>query len=690
MKKVVVIFCLLVLLIQFVQIIYFQRYNFAAKYDTEYWKDRYEHSQYELPLSKRTIGDDGLHAYAGYKLINGANPFSINIDKPPAGKYFLGLSIFIFQNPLYIVLFFGFCTLIVFYFIAKHFFKNNNLALFATTFLFLDPLFFSQFWITTLDLIQLSFLLLNILLLINVEKLRRWSILVATVSGLSLGIFAEVKPPIIFPVIFILETIFVFYKGFKKEYLFFLLGLMFGIVLPYLRFIYLGNDIIDILKVHKFMASIYLQSQLKTHIEAIWMTLLTGKFPNIVTGSLINVSEWWILWPVITLFGITMAIYSLFSKSITVLSKGFAVFLLIVLILFTVIPSYPRYLVIIFPFLYLFGIKFMQIFLGRDKLIAMCLVLLTYGIVNSFLFLLPKPESSLNGFYYNLSHLYFHDIYQENIVRNALGLTRSQFRHIANKAFDDARIRVIEIKELNKNIPIFATKGNVKIGITYKTQDLGSFYEEKVIELVQKEGIWKIKWDWNLVFNGFSPDFIVQTEMVLGKRGSIISASGEILAQDYSSYLVSVNPEKIDLKKENEMLKFISLIGDVKAPHLQNAYLENSMPGTYVPLVTLFYPLDSKIRIKLLSFPGVKITPYPSRIYNGIDSLTVSNTLYKECCTRIYSKNYHGIAGLEGEYDSLLSGNDGGSILIKDRKGNIIKTILKRQSKIGQDVVVPL
>lgn len=691
MKKIVIVSCLLILVVQFAQIIYFQRHSFTEKYDIGYWKDRYEHSQYELPLSKRTIGDDGLHAYAGYKLIKGANPFSINIDKPPAGKYFLGLSILIFQNPLYIVLLFGFCTLIIFYFIAEHFFKNSSLALFATAFLFLDPLFFSQFWITGLDLLQLFFLLLNILLLINVKKLRRWSIFAVLGSGLSLGLFAQVKPPIIFPVIFILETVFLFYKGLKKEYLFFILGLMFGIVLPYLRFIYLGNDIIDILKVHKFMAVIYLQSQLKTHIGAIWLTLLTGKFPNIVTGSLINVSEWWILWPVITFFGVIMAIFSLFSKSMPILNKGFAAFLLIVLILFTVIPSYPRYLVIILPFLYLFGIKFTRIFLSQNKVIALCLILLGYGIINSFFFLLPKPESTLNGFYYNLSHLYFHDIYQENIANNnVLGLTINQFRHTANKAFDDAKIKVIEIKELDKNIPMFATKGDVRIGVTYKTQDLGSFYEEKIIKLVQKEGIWKIKWDWNLVFNGFSPDFIVRTETILGKRGAIISMSGKILAKDYESYLVSVNPEKIDLKREDEMLKFISLLGDVKAPHLQNAYLENSLPGTYVPLVSLFRPLDDKTKAKLLSFPGVKINSYPSRIYNGIDGLTIMNTLYKECCTRIYSKNYHGVAGLEGEYDSLLSGSDGGSILIKDRKGNIIKTILKRQAKIGQDVIVEL
>ena len=475
----------MIFIVQFVQIIYFQRNSFTAKYDTEYWKDRYEHSQYELPLSKRTIGDDGLHAYAGYKLIKGVNPFSINIDKPPAGKYFLGLSILIFQNPLYVVLLFGFCTLIVFYFIAKHFFKNNSLALFATTLLFLDPLFFSQFWVTALDLIQFFFLLFNILLLINIQKLRRWNLLIVLGAGLSLGLFVEVKPPILFPFIFILETAFLLYKGLKKEYLLFIFGLLLGILLPYLRFIYLGNGIVEILKVHKFMASIYLQSHLKAHVGAIWLTLLAGKFPNIVTGSLTHVSEWWILWPVITYLGIMMAIFSFFSKIISVFYRGLSIFLLALLIVFTFIPSYPRYLVIALPFLYLFAIKFTQVFLSKDKIITLCLVLLAYGTVNSFFFLFPKPEVSLNGFYYNLSHLYFHDVYQENIAdANALGLTRNQFRYTANKALENAGVKEIEVKELTKNIPRFATTGNVKVRLTYKTQDLGSFYEEKIIRLI--------------------------------------------------------------------------------------------------------------------------------------------------------------------------------------------------------------
>ncbi len=688
-RKIVIIFCLLIFVVQFFQIIYFQRSLFAEKYDAEYWKDRYEHSQYQLPLSKRIIGDEGLFAYSGYRIINGDNPFSINVDKPPVAKYLFGLSILLFHNPLHIVLLFGLATLIVFYFIAKQIFKNRSLALLVTTMLFLDPLFFSQFWVTALDLIQLFFLLLNILLLINIKKFRDWNIAVILGSGLSLGFFAEVKPPIILPVIFVLETLFLFYKCLRKEYLLFLLGLSLGIIMPYLRFIFLGNNIIEILRLHKYMASIYLQSQLKAHVGAVWLALLIGKFPNVVTGALINVSEWWILWPVIAFSGTLMAIFSLFAKR-NIFNKGLAIFLLVTLMIFTFIPSYPRYLVVVLPFLYLFGINFIESFFHKGRLITYS-ILLFFGIINSFFFLLPKAETSLNGFYYNLSHLFLHDVYQESIAdKDSLGLTRDQFRHVANKAFDGAKIRAIEVKELSKNVPMFAETGDLKIGVTYKTQDLGSFYEEKIIKLVNKDGKWKIKWDWNIIFDGFLPSYQMETQTVLGKRGSILDAKGNKLAWDDSSNLVLFNPSMMDNGREIEMLKLIERYGYKGDISIRNAYLENVLSGSYVPLVAFHTNIKNEEKNALLSYPGIKVINYPSRIYDGnINFESIGNTFYDECCTRIYSSyNYHGVKGIEKKYDSVLWGYSGGKISMKDSKGNIVKVVFEKDKKDGKDIIL--
>jgi hypothetical protein len=688
-RKTVIIACVFVFIFQLILITYFQRGILTAKYDAQYWKDRYEHSQYQLPLSKRIIGDDGLFAYAGYRLINGDNPFSINNDKPPVAKYLFGLSILLFRNPLYVVFFLGLSTLIIFYFTATHFLKDNGLALLATAFLFLDPLFFSQFWITGLDLTQLFFLLLNLLLLINIKSLRGWNFFIILGSGLSLGLFIEVKPPIILPVIFLLETAFFFQKKLKKEYLFFIVGILLGSLLPYSRFIYLGNGLIDVLKVHKFMSSIYLQSELKAHVGAIWLSLLAGKFPNITTGSLINIAEWWIMWPILTFLGIGMAIFSFFVKKVPIFNKGIGAFLLVSLIIFTFIPSYPRYLVLILPFLYLFAISFSQRFLSKGRY-ALYSILIIAGIINSFLFLFPKQEGSLNGFYYNLSHLFFHDIYQENIAEaTALGLTRNQFRYIANKTLENAGVKEIVVKELKKNIPILAAEGTVTLRFTYKTQDLGVFHEDKIITLIKKDDKWKIKWDWNIILNDFRPNYQLESQIILGKRGSIINNSGVYLAQDFDGYLLSVNPEKISLPKEQAMLKTFSNYayrGDV---YFQNAYLENVLPDRYVPIFTTSQYISLKEKNTLLSYPGITLTPYKSRVFLSIDAKSIENTFYKECCTRIYSSfNYHGIEGVEKEFDRILWGYSGGKILMKDSKGAIIKVVFEKNKKDGQDVIL--
>jgi len=692
-KKFIIFFCFAILLFHFFQIIYSQRALFTQNYDAVYWKDRFEHSQWVLPLSKRIIGDDGLFAYIGYGLIDGGSITGFDSEVPPLGKYFIGLSIKVFNNPLYYSIFFGLASLALFYMIGARVLKNKIDSLFVISILFLDPLFFSQFWQSALDICQLFFLLAHVLFLTYIVNTKTnigsRCILYALISGFSLGLFAQVKYPIFLPLILIIESIFFILRNIKREYFAYLIGIGLAILTVNIKFFLDGNSIIDFFRFQKYVLFFYLKSQLIVHKGAIWQMLFFGNFPSLSSGELTRINEWWIAWPMIGIAGLLASIVFILKKKIPFVWKGFGLFVLGSLFILSIIPSYPRYLVIILPFLYLIVVKFVRSFLNKKRII-LYLILLLFGITNSFFFLLTKPENSLNGFYYNLSHLYFHDIYQENIVNSdVLGLTRNQFRYIANKAFDDAKIKEIYIKELSKNIPVFSPIGSVKIRVTYKTQELGSFYEEKVIKLVQENGKWEVKWDWSLVFNGFSPDFIVQTETDLGKRGAIINSGGEILAQDYGSYLVSINPEKIDLKKENEMLDFISIIGDVKAPHLQNAYLENSLPGTYVSLVSLAYPLDQKTKVKLLSFPGVKLTPYPSRIYKGMNRLTIMNTLYEECCTRIYSSyNYHGTEGVEKKYDSILWGYSGGKILIKDSKGAIIRVVFEKDKRDGEDVIL--
>ena len=197
MNKIFIVFSLLIIFSGIVRIIYSERATFAQKYDEIYWKDRFEHSQWALPLSKRIIGDDGLYAYIGYRLIRGDGLDGFDAEVPPLGKYFIGLSILIFDNPYYYALFFGLGSLYIFYLIAKRALNNSVGAYFAVALLSLDPLFFSQFWKSALDICQLFFLLAHVLLFINFvnskDNNRKKYILYALACGFSLGLFSQVK-----------------------------------------------------------------------------------------------------------------------------------------------------------------------------------------------------------------------------------------------------------------------------------------------------------------------------------------------------------------------------------------------------------------------------------------------------------------------------------------------------------------
>lgn len=689
LKNPFLIIPIFLIVLQFFQIVYFEQSYFLEKYDAVYWKDRFEHSQWQMPLSKRIIGDDGLFSYVGYQLVRGADPSFVDAEVPPLGKYLIGFSIIIFKNPAYYALFFGLGSLLLFYFVAQKLFNDKLISIPVTAVLFLDPLFFSQFFKSWLDITQLFFLLANFLLTLFIFDYKgKKRAMFLLLGGFTLGLFSQVKLPIFLPIIFLLEIGVFIHKKIKKELAFYLLGILIAIFIVYINYFMVGHSLFDFVKLQKYMISFYRLSHLDVHLGAIWKVLFLGQFPDIVTGIPSSVQEWWLVWPVITIIGLLAAFKILLSKNILIIWKMISIFVLLSLFVYSSIPFYPRYLIIILPFLYLLSVRGVGDFLSIGLKKVVFITILLYGLVNSFLFLSPAPDAFLSDFYHNYSNQYFKDIYEEDlskVSRSSMG--REEFNSILLNIFNKADIKSIGIKELERNVPRFGSNGFLKIQVMYKTQNLGPFTENKTLQLIKERNQWKIKWDWNLALNKFHPGDVVDTKIIPGKRGTIFRADNNILAQDADGYLIDIDPSKIDRNKESEMLKILSYYSKQKAVHIQDAYNENILPGSLVPIATSFLELNEADKNKLLSFPGLSLKEYPNRIYDGLNPTSITNTFYDECCSRIYSSyNYHGISGVEKKYDKKLSGYDGGEIILKDEKNNIIRKILEKKGKNGEDV----
>lgn len=686
-------FIVFIFFFQILQIIYFQRAHFLEKYDVSYWKDRFEHSQWILPLSQRAMGDDGLFTYVGYRLVEGEDPSKNNPETAPVGKYLLGISVKIFGSSAYYALFFGISCIVVFYFIARKLLASLY-ALFVTVFLLFDPLFFSQFWKGWLDIPQLFFLLLTIVLLLYIKN--QWTlktILLTFISGLSLGLFSEVKLPILLPIVLLLEVLFLFRIN-KRLLLFYFLGFILGFLIPYFQYFFLGHSLIDFIRLQKYIIAFYQNSQLSVHHSALWQVLFLGNFPNIVNATSTKVTEWSVIWPLLTLSSFYLIVQSIWNKNkYNNYWKAIAFFLLYGFVLYSFIPFYTRYFLLLLPFLYLYAgfwlqTKITNIYAKGFIILALCV----FGCMNSFMYLNDKPDALLRNYYHSFTHQFFQDIYQENLsVISRPNLSRQQFRVLAQSTLQKAGIYHIEIKEKSRNIQPFSDKGFVTVFITYHVYDLGSFTEEKTIQLVRENNQWKIVWDWNTFLHGFTPDSTLEKTIIFGKRGSIKDKNNLLQVEDTTGYLILVNPEKIDTTRENEMLQTISRVSYQKAVHLQNAYLENALPGTFVPLATTFIPLTPEDKDLLLSYPGVLLQEFPSRIYYVLDPLSIGNLTYDEPMTRIYSTTlYQGINGIEKTHNNHLQGKSGGKLILKDKNGKIVRILIDASAKNGHDITLPL
>lgn len=673
-------------------ILYFERSIFLAKYDAVYIKDRYEHSQYALPLSKRGIGDDTLYAYAAYKMLHGTDPINIVFDKPVTGIYMIAVAIAIFNNPAYSGLFFGLGSCMVLFLIGKKLFQRVDLALAAVLLFILDPLVFNHVWKSLLDVIQLFFLFLHVYLFLFVlDKKEKKNLLYLFLSGILLGISAQIKIPTFLPIILGLEYLFFVLHKAWKEILVFSFSIIFSLVIAYLFYIPFHYSFIQYLKIQKYILSFYLISELKAHPEAIWQLIFTGTFPDILSRVPGIVEEWSLIIPLASIIALPASLLFLIKRGYGKIWVGMGLFIIGNLLVYTYIPTYPRYLVLVLPFIYLIFIKITGDYVPKQVFKIACILLGLYGLWNSLLYLSPKPSAFLRTFSNSFSHQYFQDVYQEDILRpDQLRMSRESFRFIAQSAINQARIRAIKMNFLPNTVGNFDSTGKIPVEITYFTEYLGPITERKEIEIVKQDSRWKVKWDWGYTMNGFTPGETFSSTREIGERGRITNKAGVVIAADQIGHLISVDPYQINTKQEKALLQLLNRISLLKESELQNAYLENTLPHTYVPLFTTPMNLIASEKEQLLTFSGVKIEEYATREYNGMSSFTIKNIMFDECCTRVYSSyNYHGNNDTKSPeliYDNELSGYDGGSLLLLDKQGNVKRVIISKKPKTGANI----
>ena len=210
--------------------------------------------------------------------------------------------------------------------------------------------------------------------------------------------------------------------------------------------------------------------------------------------------------------------------------------------------------------------------------------------------------------------------------------------------------------------------------------------------MIKEDSRWKIPWQWSLLIDELQENTHLETTVIPAKRGSILASDKTRLGEDFPSFLIWITPERIDKSKEDELLKFLESLFDRnrEAIAFHQRLVGNSLSDIPIPMGVLYKTLTEELKQKLLTYPGVSLTPSLGRLHRISNIVTVGkveNRQYFECCSWLYTTTtYDGIDGVEKERNSELKGYNGGSLVIKDSQGNVIRTVLQVEKNDGADV----
>ena len=341
-------FIFIVLILLIVANLLFRIFSYGPRYGEdlsgEYWEERYLQSQWVVPNSQFPIGDDGLYAYHGWELVKGGDPSIINPEVPPLGKYIIGVFVQVFNNNNIFGIFSVIFALVAYFLLNKQLFNNTLLALVPVTIFSLEPLLFEQLQASFLDAFHLGLLMLTFYFFLRKNYL---------VAAFLLGCFAVVKFSYLLFFVIAAEIGFVIlqkkYQDLKRVSISYLL-LPVVILISYTAFFLHGNTLLDFGRLQKFILTFYSQGAKPPFFGMVFPMIFFKEWHTWWDAGVLTVREWTVLWPLSFLTSIFTLRYlkALIASPFLLLAVwccGYLLFLFLT-------PVWPRYLLLLLPFLY--------------------------------------------------------------------------------------------------------------------------------------------------------------------------------------------------------------------------------------------------------------------------------------------------------------------------------------------------
>ena len=645
------------------------------KIDLTYLEDLFSHSQWSIPLSTRIMSDNELYQVAGYRLIKGDSAFSINPEVPPVAKYFYGLGILLFKNSFLISLFFYTLAIFLFTKISFKIFSNKNLARISIVLFCLSPILISQITQTMLDLPQLVFLLAHVLTLLHTNQLlkSKKSIFLIILSGISLGLFAACKIPILLLPILLAD--FLFIKKSKRFFLSFWIILIAGITyfLTYTpTLINHQVSLISWLKNQLWMINFYKISQLENNPFYYLSTIFIGRFRGSWKNSVWQqTEEWTILWTLAALATIKLKIKSFSKQNLSeqfLYINNIGFFILITWLFF---PFWSRYFLLVLPFLLINLVKILE----NKKILLNSLKIISF--IWFFYYLLPTPKSLINNIEEKFTLGNYQDIH--HLIES--DLNREQFYSVLKEIQISTQAENFSLNFIDKpKLKLFKDNYNLDIQIIYTTP-VGIYQQDCQMPIKKQFGQWQLVWNWNCIYPNFQVGDVVETSINYANQGILFNQDGTILSEEGDKDFVIVNTQLIK-SGDTQLVKDLTKIIELQEAQIEKLIYIDYKGSDRAPIGYVNKIHSEKLSNELKENLAITFEKRPGRIYNHNLDLTSINRI------KLTERKYPQLFGENGGQLSYSRGTEK-QILINKEPIDGENVILNDNLPVKQKLELP-
>lgn len=577
-------------------VIYNSRQIFYFKYESEYYENLYYHSQWNIPNSTRGISDGLLYQFVGFRLVHGENPFYLNYETPPFGKYLYGLAEYYLNNPYWVSLFLYLGSIVIFYLLADSLFKDKKYALLSLLLYSTTPFIATQVRDTMLDLPLTAFYLTHSFFF--VKFLHRPKILFLGLSGIFLGLATGTKIGVYSPwVIFLGLALVLWVNKSIGRILIYLASVFAGYCFAYISYFIHHPNPIPWVKLHQKQLEFYLNPGDSVDYLNQWKGIFLNTYQGWWGIEKISLGDWSPILPLGVLAAVSVLFLALKRKEKPwIYISGIT---LIFLIVNTFISFWPRYLMPAVP-----GFILLIAYFARKYwwvMIILSLLNLPF-FVNSLAHKNYYSNSDAVGSF--IAKRAYRELYRSIDPGQRKSIPEDQFIKTLENFYETLNVKKIGVKikdivQTGKNI-------NVRYKIDYLT-GYGKISFDPELEFKDVHNQTMLVWKWDYLWPKYDSD----RKIIIGGDKipiEMIRRGVRVVAKPGKGKAVYIITRHIEWPKTLDRLS--EVVGGKSSLNIGDS-IRNSIPDDFPRYVgVLDTSSDEDLEKKALDIKGVKLREF--------------------------------------------------------------------------------